>query len=143
MNGLPPPIAVRSQFTAGLVDGGFVPGVTTAESVVCAPAITGLGEAEPVAVGLVEGGGPVVGVSEKSSTARPSSEPETSVSVQRIQNVVPAAMFSPLMVELNGVRSGATLPFLAPVVAVSGVTKFSAATPVHVPVVRLVALVLY
>jgi hypothetical protein len=47
------------------------------------------------------------------------------------------------MLALNVVREAAALPNLAPTVAVSGVTKFSPPTPVHVPVSRLVAFVLY
>ena len=87
--------------------------------------------------------GPACGVSEKSSTARPSSAPVASVSVQRIQNVAPFAMLKPVTVDESAVRSAAALPFFAPVVTVSGVTKFSAATPVYVPVTRSVALRLY
>src|SRR2546423_12360347 len=64
-----------------------------------------------------------LGVIEKSSTASPSSAPVASVSFQRIQNVAPLGILNPLMVELRAVRSAAALPFLAPVVAVSGVTK--------------------
>src|SRR4051794_26241040 len=84
-----------------------------------------------------------LGVREKSSTARPSSAPVASVSFQRIQNVAPLGMLRDETVEESAVRSAAALPFLAPAVAVSGVTKFSAATFVQVPVTRSVALVLY
>ena len=83
------------------------------------------------------------GVKLKSSTASPSSAPEESVSVQRIQKVAPFAMLSPVIVLLIAVRSAAAFPFFAPVVTVSGVTKFSADTLVQVPVVKLVASVLY
>ena len=70
-----------------------------------------------------------VGVSEKSSAARPSSEPAGSTSVQRIQKVAPLAMLSEEIVADRLVRSAAALPFLAPIAApVSGVTKLSAAT---------------
>src|SRR5436305_1225782 len=83
------------------------------------------------------------GVREKSSTARPSSAPVASVSFQRIQKVAPLAMLSDVIVEESAVRSAAALPFLAPVVAVSGVTKLRAATPVQGPVTRSVACRLY
>src|SRR3954468_474057 len=83
------------------------------------------------------------GVSEKSSTARPSSAPVASVSFQRIQNVAPLAMLSDVIVEESAVRSAAALPFLAPAVTVSGVTKLRAATFVQVPVTRSTALRLY
>src|SRR5689334_17912490 len=62
------------------------------------------------------------GVSEKSSTARPSSAPLASVSFQRIQKVAPLAMLKDETVDESAVRSAAALPFLAPTVAVSGVT---------------------
>src|SRR5436305_1453048 len=88
-------------------------------------------------------GGTALGVREKSSTARPSSAPVASVSFQRIQKVAPLGMLKEEIVEESAVRSAAALPFLAPVVAVSGVTKFKAATPVQVPVTRSVAFVLY
>ena len=90
------------------------------------------------------GGHGAFGVSEKSSTARPSSAPVASMSVQRIQKVAPLAMLKRRRsVDESAVRSPAALPFFAPAVAVSGVTKFSAATSVQVPVTRSVALVLY
>src|SRR6185436_19512719 len=88
-------------------------------------------------------GGTELGVREKSSTARPSSAPVASASFQRIQNVAPLAMLSEEIVEESAVRSAAALPFFAPVVAVSGVTKLRAATLVQVPVTRSVAFVLY
>src|SRR3954465_5768460 len=84
-----------------------------------------------------------LGVSERSSTARPSSAPVASVSFQRIQKVAPLGIDRAEIVDESAVRSAAALPFLAPVVAVSGVTKFRAATLVQVPVTRSVALVLY
>ena len=65
------------------------------------------------------------------------------MSFQRIQKVAPLAMLEREIVEESAVRSAAALPFLAPAVAVSGVTKLRAATPVQVPVTRSVALVLY
>ncbi len=83
------------------------------------------------------------GVIEKSSTPRPSSAPEAFVSVQRIQNVAPFAIESAGTDELIAVRFAAAFPSLAPTVAVTGVTKFSAATPVQAPVTRSVALRLY
>ncbi len=53
-------------------------------------------------------------------------------------------MFNEDTVALIAVRSAAELPSLAPAVPpTSGVVKFSAATPVHVPVLRLVAVRLY
>src|SRR5689334_17040446 len=57
-----------------------------------------------------------LGVSEKSSTARPSSAPVASVSFQRIQNVEPLAMLSEEIVLDSAVRSAAALPFFAPTV---------------------------
>ncbi len=65
------------------------------------------------------------------------------MSVQRIQNVAPFAMPSDGIVDDSAVRLPAALPSFAPAVAVFGVTKFSAVTAVHVPVVRFVASVLY
>src|SRR4051794_7020198 len=84
-----------------------------------------------------------LGVIEKSSTARPSSAPLASISVHRIQTQSPLGMFRPVIVELSAVRRAAAFPFLAPITDVSGVTKFSAVTLVHVPVVRSVASKLY
>ena len=49
----PPPMAVRVQVTARLVDGGLAPGVTVALRVVELPGGTELGVANPVAVGLL------------------------------------------------------------------------------------------
>ena len=46
-------MAVRSQVTAKPVEGGLLPGVIDAESVVAPPAVMGLGAAEPLPVGLV------------------------------------------------------------------------------------------
>src|SRR3954466_3854374 len=88
-------------------------------------------------------GATALGVREKSSTARPSSAPVASVSFQRIQKVAPVAMLKDETVDERAVRSAAALPFLAPAVTVSGVTKLSAATFVQVPVTRSVALRLY
>ena len=65
------------------------------------------------------------------------------MSVQRIQKVAPLAMLSAGIVDESAVRSAAALPFFAPAVAVSGVTKLSAATFVQVPVTRSVAFRLY
>src|SRR3978361_1530593 len=79
-------------------------------------------------------GGTAFGVREKSSTARPSSAPVASTSVQRIQKVAPLGVLKLEIVDERAVRSAAALPFLAPVVAVTGVTKLRAATPVQVPV---------
>src|SRR4051794_3489384 len=77
-------------------------------------------------------GAPVWGVIEKSSTASPSSAPVASASLQRIQKHVPSGIFKPVIVDASAVRSAAALPFLAPLVTVSGVTKFNAVTFVHV-----------
>ena len=52
-----PPIAVRLHATAIPVEGGSVPAVMLALSVVPLPAVTGLGLAEPEPLGLV--GSPV------------------------------------------------------------------------------------
>src|ERR1044071_4999516 len=60
---------------------------------------------------------PACGVREKSSTARPSSAPAASRSVQRIQNVAPFAMVSPVIVLVMAVRLAALLPSRAPAVA--------------------------
>ena len=65
------------------------------------------------------------------------------MSVQRIQTVAPFGIESPEMLALNAVCEAAALPFLAPTVAVSGVTTFSPGTFVHVPLVGSVAFVLY
>src|SRR4051794_34436390 len=65
----------------------------------------------------------VNGVSEKSSMARPSSAPVASSSAQRIQNSAPAGIDSDEIVALSTVLSAAALPFFAPAVTVSGVTK--------------------
>src|ERR1043166_2387033 len=95
----------------------------------------GVGVAE--AVGVPDGVGVGVappepfGVTEKSSTARPSSAPPASKSIQRIKNVAPFGMFNDEIVAEMAVRSGAELPSLAPAVpAVSGVVKSSGFTSV-------------
>ena len=120
------------------VEAGLTPGVMLAVRVVGLPAATGLGLADPVPKGA-----PVSsGVREKSSTARPSSAPLASVSVQRIQMVAPGGMLT-VMEAPRAVLSAAALPFLAPTVAVSGVTKLRAGTPAQVPLTRSVAVVLY
>src|SRR6476619_7470517 len=83
----------------------------------CATVVMGL------AGGVMEGGlfgATPCGVIEKSSMARPSSAPDAARSDQRIQNVLPGAIESPVIViGPMTVRSAAALPFLAPVVAVS------------------------
>src|SRR6058998_2781729 len=66
------------------------------------------------------------GVREKSSTASPSSAPAALVSVQWIQKVAPFGMLRDEMVDEMAVRSAAALPFFAPTVPVSGVTKLRA-----------------
>src|SRR6516164_713632 len=106
------------------VDAGLTPGMMLAVKVVELPAATGLGLADPVP----EGAPVPSGVSEKSSTARPSSAPVASKSVQRIQNVAPSAMLS-VMLELRAVRLPAALPSLAPTVVVKGETMLRAAAP--------------
>src|SRR5437764_884484 len=61
-----------------------------------------------VTVGAVSGGGAVpFAMSEKSSTARPSSEPAGSKSVQRMKKLAPFAMLRPVMVLLIAVRLAA------------------------------------
>src|SRR6266542_4951515 len=98
-----PPIAVRSQDTAKLADEGFCPGVIVPLSVVCSPGPAGLGEAEPVAVGLIEMLlVPTVMVT--SSIAIPSSLPLVSLSVQRIQKLWPSGIVRPLIVALINCR---------------------------------------
>src|SRR5262249_35842948 len=89
----------------------------------------------------------VSGVSEKSSTPRPSSAvpgPPRSKSGQRIRNVAPGAMLTGVIVKLRAVRFAARFPFSAPEApVVIGLLKSSELTSVQVPVVRLVAFVLY
>jgi len=53
-----------------------------------------------------------LGVSEKSSTASPSSAPDASVSFQRIQKVAPLATLRLLMVDDSAVRLAAALPLM-------------------------------
>jgi hypothetical protein len=83
------------------------------------------------------------GVREKSSTARPSSEPAGSKSIQRIQKAEPAAIEAGT-VAATAVRFAAAFPSSATAAAPSviGEEKSSASASVHVPVVRLVASVL-
>ena len=66
-----------------------------------------------------------LGVIEKSSTAKPSSEPGIrSESAQRIQKLAPLAILRPVMVKLTAVRFGDTLPLRAPTVpATTGLEK--------------------
>src|SRR5215218_4206133 len=89
--------------------------------------------------------GTALGVSEKSSTDRPSSAPVASKLFQRIQTVAPLAMPRLLIVLLIAVRLAAALPSRVPATAavLIGLMKSSGSTSVQVPVVRLVALVLY
>ena len=108
-----PPMVVRSPVTASPVLGGSEPGVTLTVSSV-SPAATLDGFALPTAVGPVETTEPC-GVSEKSSMARPSSAPLASKSIQRIQNVAPGGMLSPVIVALKTVRFAAALPSFAPI----------------------------
>src|SRR5436305_12328438 len=98
------------------------------------------GSAGGVMVGGVFGAAPF-GVSEKSSTARPSSAPVASVSVQRMKKEAPFGIVRPVIVVERAVRSAAALPFFAPAVTVPGVTKFSVATPVYAPGEGAVAVV--
>ena len=80
----------------------------------------------------------------KSSTDSPSSDPVPLKSFQRIQNVDPSAIDNPVIVELMAVLLGEELPSYAPTVpVVTGAVKSKASASFHVPVVRLVALVLY
>src|SRR6185436_10528820 len=96
-----------------------------------------------VTVGALSPGTPLA-VSEKSSMPRPSSAPVASTSVQRIQKLAPFAILNPGIVELRAMRFAGALPSSAPTVGpVIGGLKSSALTSIQVPVVRLVALVLY
>src|ERR1044071_645293 len=133
----------RSAVTVCAVLVGFAPGVTVTVKSDVSVGATELGLAAPTPVGLVGWTTPC-GVSEKLSTARPSSAPEASRSVQRIQKVAPLAMLKPVTVELTATRLAAALPSSSPTVpAETGPVKLSAVTAVQVPVVRLVAFVLY
>jgi hypothetical protein len=87
----------------------------------------------------------VCGVSEKSSTPSPSSAPVTLKSAQRIQNVCPGAIESPVIAPATAVRLPAAFPFSAPTVpVVTGEEKSSAFTSTQPEaVVRLVAVRLY
>ena len=83
-------------------------------------------------------------VSEKSSTARPSSAPEAFKSFQRIQKVAPLEMARLGTLELIDVRFAARLPLRRPTLpAVIGELKSSESTSIHKPVVSDVAFVLY
>src|SRR5687768_3166786 len=79
------------------------------------------------------GVGVACGVSEKSSTDSPSSEPGArSLSVHRTENVAPLGMLSPPIDPLIAVRFGDTLPFRAPTVpATTGLAKSSESTSVQ------------
>src|SRR6266545_3105290 len=133
---------LRSQETAKPVLVGLVPGVTATVNRVESPAKRVLGEAAPTPVGFV-GVGTKSGVSEKSSTANPSSELDMSKSVQRIQKLDPSAMFNPLIAKLIAVRFPDALPSNMVVAALMlGLFKSRLSLSVHVPDVRLVALVL-
>jgi hypothetical protein len=57
---------------------------------------------------------PPLAVREKSSTARPSSAPVASTSVQRIQKLAPLLMLKPVMVELRELRFAPALPSSGP-----------------------------
>src|SRR5215470_14878700 len=78
--GFAPPMVVRLQLTLN-VGFGAVPGVIVPLSVVCWPAVIGLGLAEPVAVGAPAA--MPLAVTLKSSMAIPWSAPEWSGSNQR------------------------------------------------------------
>ena len=73
--------------------------------------------------------GPPKAVSEKSSTASPSSAPGIrSLSAHRIQNVLPGGMLRPVMVALSA--DDDVLPFSAPTVPdTTGLEKSSASCP--------------
>jgi hypothetical protein len=112
------------------------------------------GDGEGVGVGVIPGDGegvgvgvgvtPAPGVRQKSSTPNPSSAPAALKSFQRIQNVVPLAIACPVIVNVTAKRFAGKLPSNAPTVpAELGALKSSWSTSVHVPVVRLVASVLY
>ena len=83
-------------------------------------------------------------INEKSSTARPSSDPDALRSFQRMKKVAPVGMFNPPIAELIAVRFGATFPLSAPVLpVVTGAVKSSPSTSVHAPSAKPVALRLY
>ena len=76
--------------------------------------------------------------------ASPSSAPVALESTHLIQKVAPLGMESPEMELEIAVRLGEVLPFKPPVTPmVTGAVKSSVFASTHVPVVRLVALVLY
>ena len=135
-----PPIAVRLPLTARPVLGGLVPGVTATVRSVELPAGNEDGFAAPTPVGSFD----CSGVSEKSSTAMPSSAWGMSKSTQRMKKVDPFAMFRPVIVKLMMVRLAARLPFKAPTAPlVIVLEKSRSLTSVYVPVDMLVAVVLY
>jgi len=70
----------------------------------------------------------------KLSTASPSSELDASESVQRMAKIAPGAMLRPVMVPDKTEKT--LFPSFAPVLAMSGVRKLSAATLVQAPVSR-------
>ena len=136
-----PPIAVRSARTAMPVLGGPLPGVTVTMRRVVSPGSSVFGLAAPTPDGLVVT--TPLAVSEKSSTARPSSAPEALKSVQRIQNVAPGAM---LIGMLAVSEAWFVLPSSSPTVpVVIGLEKSSASTSIQVAPAELspVALTLY
>ena len=84
----------------------------------------------------------VAGVTEKSSTDSPSSEPVALKSVQRSQKTAFDVIVNPLTVA--DTRDRLVLPFKAPAVGpVLELEQSNVSTLVHVPVARDVASVLY
>src|SRR5205814_1348064 len=107
-------------------------GVTATVSSTGLPARTVDGTAAPAPLNTVETA-PVCGVTLTSSIARPSSEPDASASIQRIQNLCPVATLSPVMVPVTMARLAGSLPLSAPVVAVFGEENASPLTGVQLP----------
>jgi hypothetical protein len=105
-------MGVRLQTTVSLAEVGFWPRVMVPLSVVLPPGATGLGEAVPVAVGLIETL-LTLAVRLKSSIATPSSLPPVSTSVHRIKKLWPSGMARPEMVALIACRHAAELPLVA------------------------------
>ena len=86
-----------------------------------------------VTVGGTSTGGAPAGAKVMSSMARPSSAPVALKSVQRTNSESPTPSVRPVIEPLMAVWFGAALPFNAPSVpALTGATKSSAVTGVHV-----------
>ena len=80
---------------------------------------------------------------EKSSIARPSSNPDALKSVQLIQKIALLAMFKPVIVVVINVLFSVRFPFLNPTALMYGELKSRLLLSTHVPLVRDVALRLY